>query len=276
MTMPHPPSRRHVLAGLCAASLAACAPLRPVRRPATTGPVSDPALVGLDAVIDISHLNRVGDLAAARTWSGILGVIHKATEGVGWVDSAYAERRAAASAAGMLWGAYHFGTREYSGAEQAAAFLATAQPGPDTLAVLDLELNELNPANSMDLGRAEEFVALVQRVTGRLPLLYVHPAWADGESMGGRGRSLDGMITPGSILAACELWLADYRAQPELPTAWTGRGWRMWQYAGDTPGRGGGPFRGWAGSVAGIDRCDRSVFAGTAEQLVRFWTGAPA
>ena len=54
--------------------------------------------------------SRVSDFAAVRR-SGILGVIHKATEGGDFVDKSYAIRQPQAEQAGLLWGAYHFGTR---------------------------------------------------------------------------------------------------------------------------------------------------------------------
>lgn len=60
-------------------------------------------------VIDMYHGNKVAnpDFAALRA-SGILGIIHKASQGSHYRDPAYASRRVAAQAAGLLWGAYHF------------------------------------------------------------------------------------------------------------------------------------------------------------------------
>lgn len=268
-------TRRQLVRGLAALplatlSLAGCAgrPAPPAQRPrATSRPVEVPADFGLDAVIDISHGNQVSDFTLVR--QSIQAVIHKASEGNDWFDPLYARRRPQAEAAGLLWGAYHFGTRQHSGAEQAAAFLAAAQPGPATLLALDLELNERRPANSMQLGQAEDFVATVLWSTGRLPLLYVQPAWADGATR--RGESLGGAIGPGSLLARCDLWLADYRDRPELPLGWAGRGWRLWQYAGDNTAAGAGPFGDMARQVAGLDRCDRSLFLGDGAALGRFW-----
>jgi lysozyme len=43
----------------------------------------------LNAVIDISHYNRDPDFTAARQ-GGIVGVIHKATQGADGVDPTYA------------------------------------------------------------------------------------------------------------------------------------------------------------------------------------------
>jgi lysozyme len=259
------------LAVLAAMPLAGCGTSPQFRRSwATLASVADPVAVGLNAVVDISHSNRVTDFAAARGQGNVLAVIHKATEGYDWADPRYTERRIAAEAAGLLWGAYHFGTYERPGAEQASHYLAVAQPGPETLMALDLELNERNPANSMDISRAEDFVLTILTATGRLPMLYIHPAWADGEAVGGRTRTLGGAIRAGSVLAQCDLWLADYRVRPELPTAWSGRGGHLWQYTGDEE-KSGGPFRAYARAVAGIERCDRSVFIADSDRLHRYW-----
>lgn len=234
---------------------------RPAGPPASTS--------GLDAVIDISHMVEVRDFTSIRN-SNILAVVHKATEGGDFVDASYAARRPQAEAAGLLWGAYHFGTHQYSGRDQARAFLAVAQPGPSTLMALDFEPNDPNPRNTMTLAQAESFVQTIHRETGRLPLVYTHPSWANGERYGRARMRLPQPIMPGSLLARCDLWLADYREQPELPIAWADRGWRLWQYVADQrpeDGAYGAPSR----AVAGVTHCDRNLFAGDAAGLRRFW-----
>src|SRR5262245_3996057 len=124
-------SRRAVMAGLAAAAgptLTACGSRQVAKRPAYTPPTAAATTpAGLDAVIDISHNVTVDNFVAVRR-SNILAVLHKATEG-DWVDPSYAYRRSQAEAAGLLWGAYHFGTGQYSGADQAMGFLSAAQPG---------------------------------------------------------------------------------------------------------------------------------------------------
>ncbi len=271
-------SRREVIGGLAGLAavmpLAGCAGQVPGRPRATAGPVMNPGDYGLDAVIDINHNDIVTDFITARLSGNVRGVVHKASEGNDWFDPLYQQRRQEAEAAGLLWGAYHFGTRQHSGAEQAAAFLTAAQPGPATLLALDLELNERIPSNSMTLLQAEDFVAAVLMATGRLPMLYVRPAWADGDPLPGTGYSLGGAIGPNSVLAQCDLWLADYRVDPELPRSWAARGWRLWQYAGDSGAEGSGPFGPLAHAVAGVDRCDRNLFRGDWPALASFWAGA--
>src|SRR5277367_3157730 len=187
-------SRRNILAGLAGLivpALSGCAERRvspSMSGTVRTQPVVTPA-GGLDAVIDISHLSLVSDFTLMHRHSNILAVIHKASEGGDWVDPVYGERRRQAEAAGLLWGAYHFGTHQYSGAEQAAAFLAVAQPGPATVMALDFEPNDRHPPNTMDINQAEEFVRTIHQSTGRLPLVYTHPTWANGGTYGHRGLS---------------------------------------------------------------------------------------
>src|SRR5262249_46005330 len=96
--------------------------------------------------------------------------------------------------------------------------------------------------------------------TGRLPLVYVHPSWANGR------------ITPDSILARCGLWVVDYHDSPEIPLAWATSGWRLWQYASDNYA--GRRAHGHTRIVQGLDRCDRNLFNGDVAGLYRFWNAA--
>ena len=231
-------------------------------------PPPDRASLGLDAVIDISRGVSVSDFRRVKQ-SGILAVIHKASEGGDYPDTACAARRPAAEAAGLLWGTYHYGTGASSGAQQAAFFLACSRPGPKTLLALDLEANDNNPSNSMRLDQAEDFVQTVARATGRLPVVYVHPTWANGDPLPNSGLSFGAAITPDSILARCDLWVADYHESPEVPRAWAARGWRLWQYAADESAS--HPAYGATSIVAGLSHYDRNLFAGDAAALYQFW-----
>ena len=127
------------------------------------------------------------------------------------------------------------------------------------------KLNENNPSNSMRLDQAEDFVQAVAQATGRLPVVYVHPTWANGDPLPNSGLSFDARITPDSILARCGLWVADYHDSPEIPLAWTASGWRLWQYAGDESAR--RPAYGQTSIVQGVSHCDRNLFNGDATAL---------
>ncbi|MBS0526916.1 MAG: glycoside hydrolase family 25 protein [Proteobacteria bacterium] len=269
--------RRGLLAGLAALSglsLAGCGGRHATTAPsyayAPPGGVSwSPKVDGLDAVIDISHNVQVSDFSEVRK-ANILAVIHKTTEGGDWIDPSYAPRRVEAESNGLLWGAYHFGTRQYSGVRQAQTFLAAARPTPRTLLALDFEPNDLNPNNTMTLQQAEDFVRTVHHATGRLPIVYTHAAWANGMHSGRRGVRLQRPVGPNSILAQCDLWLADPREEPVVPEAWANRGWRLWQYVANESD-GDAAYGTASRAVPGVTHCDRNLFAGNAAELHRYW-----
>lgn len=273
-------SRRNVLSGLAAVAISGCSapqsprqasvapdqyPALPPQNPPPPDPIASeppaPSARGLDAVIDLSSHNTVSDFRLVRA-SNILGVIHKASEGDFYADPMCADRRSQAEAAGLLWGTYHFGKGDSPGEQQAAFFLDSSRPTPRTLLALDLEPNEGDPSNSMTLEQAEAFVQAVATATGRLPLVYVHPGWAN-----------DGLrITTDSILARCGLWVVDYHDSPQIPLAWATRGWRLWQYAsGEYAGR---RARRRNRIIQGVGSCDRNLFNGDTAALYRFWNAA--
>jgi lysozyme len=200
-----------------------------------------------NAVIDLSHHNTTVDLQAAKA-DGILGVIHKATQGLTFQDPTYGTNRQQANAAGLLWGAYHFGTGA-DGVSEAEYFLNFAQPAPGDLLVLDFEQNTQGPTMTLDDARA--FVTHIHQATGQWPGIY-------GGSLLKQplGTSSD------PVLANCWLWLSQYGPTAVVPVNWAT--WTMWQYTDGAQGP--GPYQ-----VAGIGRCDRDKFNGTAAELTTFW-----
>ena len=77
-----------------------------------------------NSVVNMSHYDLVHADFVGMKNEGVVGVIHEATFPRLQRDWRYFERQAAASEAGLLWGAYHFGdgTNPIS---QADHFLAT-------------------------------------------------------------------------------------------------------------------------------------------------------
>jgi GH25 family lysozyme M1 (1,4-beta-N-acetylmuramidase) len=201
----------------------------------------------INAVIDLSHHNATVDLNAAKT-AGILGVIHKATQGVGYTDPTYQTRRADAARADLLWGAYHFGTGS-DGVQQADYFLKTVQPQPTDLLVLDFEANAQGP--SMTLEEARAFVTHIHDKLGRWPGLY-------------SGHYVKELLGTGTdpVLANCWFWLSQYGPTAVVPPNW--RNWTLWQYTDGAVGP--EPY-----SVEGIGRCDRDKFNGDIAALQSFW-----
>ena len=203
----------------------------------------------LNNVIDISHHNTVTSFQEVKN-SGIVGVFHKATQGGAVVDAKYNARRQRALDAGLLWGAYHFGTKGNVDA-QVENFLDTVNPSKTDLLILDFEPN--GESGTMSLAEAEKFVTLVKEKTGRFPGLY------SGQSF---IREKVGSNTT-TVLKNCFLWIARYSSEkPVAPPAWTT--FTLWQYtdgnAGDQPHQ-----------VPGIGRCDRDKFNGDDAGLRKLW-----
>src|SRR5574337_768953 len=118
-------------------------------------------------VIDISHHNTVKDFGLVKA-SGIVGVIHKASQGKAYADPDYDARRFHAETAGLLWGAYHFNTGDNI-KSQVAHFLTRANPDDKTLLVLDYEDNRLS---QMNIEQAVEFLHEVEAQVGRKAAIY--------------------------------------------------------------------------------------------------------
>lgn len=206
---------------------------------------------GLNVVVDLSHHNGPPDFAKAAA-AGVKGVIHKATQGERYVDPTFAPRRPKALAAGLWWGAYHFGVGG-DGVGQAEHFLATVQPAADTLLVLDFEANAQGP--SMSLEEARAFVQHVRDRTGRWPGFY--SGHYVKELLGTR-------VDP--VLANCWFWLSQYGSTAVVPPCW--RTWTLWQYTDGALGP--EPH-----DVPGLGRCDRDTFNGPLAGLKRLWGIAP-
>jgi lysozyme len=202
---------------------------------------------GLNAVVDVSHHNGEVDFVKLRE-AGILGVIHKATQGVSGVDPTYIDHRAKAQEAGLLWGAYHFGT-DADGVQQAIHFLDTVGDPSSAVVALDFEANPTGP--SMSLEEARAFVTHIRNATGRYP----------GPYSGHYVKELLGSSTD-TVLANCWFWLAQYGPTAVVPANWTD--WKLWQY---TDGALGPEPR----EVPGAGRFDRDLFNGSADDLRTFW-----
>ena len=201
----------------------------------------------LNAIVDISHWDREVDFPSLAS-SGVIGVMQKATQGQLDIDPTYDDNRSKATQAGLLWGAYHFGTGD-DGVAQAEHFLAVVGNYENVLLALDFEQNPVGP--SMDLEQARAFVTHVYAQTGRYPGLY-------------GGSYLKSLIGAGSdpVLAQCWFWIAQYGPTPVVPPNWPT--WTFWQYTD-------GAYGPQPHSAPGIGPCDRDFFNGPEEQLRKLW-----
>jgi lysozyme len=202
-------------------------------------------------VVDLSHHNEVEDWGKVYA-SGIRGVIHKATQGSTFVDAQYASRKTTAKAAGLLWGAYHFGDNSDVTA-QVANFLSAAGDLSDTLLVLDFEPNN---SNTMSFDQARQFLQLVYDKTGQRPTIYSGNLLKEG-----LGKKAD------PFFSAHRLWICEYGPKAVLPPGFTS--YWLWQYTGD--GIGNPPHAVYGVKGTGIDL---NVFGGT--DLAAEWCHMPA
>ena len=201
----------------------------------------------INTIIDMYHGNSI-DLEEVRD-SGVVAIIHKATQGATFRDSKYHQRREGAKALGFLWGAYHFSTGG-SVADQVENFLTYAKPEEDELISLDWEPSD---GPDMTLDQARDFVQMIKDETGRYPLVYGGHLLR--ESVG---------HNPDAILSNCPLWYARYAASPiGIPTAvWPT--YTLWQYTdGDA-----GPE---PHETPGTSGADRNIFQGTTQELKALW-----
>lgn len=203
-------------------------------------------------VTDISHHNTVTDLRATAA-AGIWGVIHKATQGTGFRDKTYNTRRSLARAAGMLWGAYHFGDNSDPTA-QVENFLSYAKPDAGTFLSLDYE-DHPTKSRTMQPKQMVTFLREIERRTGRKALLYGGNRIK--EDIGKLGSADRAYVT--SHL----LWLCQYGSNPKLPNGWSKA--FLWQYTDGIVGPQPRTIPGIQGHV------DLNVFSGTRDQLEALW-----
>ena len=207
-------------------------------------------------VTDISHHNTVKDLHAAAD-AGIWGVIHKATQGTGYRDSTYVQRRQRVLDAGMLWGAYHFGDNSDPVA-QVSAFLAYAKPDSSTLMALDYEDHPSGPSRTMRPQQMVTFLREFERRTGRKAVLYSGNVIK--ENIGKLSKA------DRDYVVSHPLWLCQYGPKPVLPPHFQSS--FLWQY---TDGRVGPQPHTLAGITGEVDL---NLFNGTRDDLERVWFSA--
>ena len=206
----------------------------------------------IDSIIDISHHNGPNLDFAALAAAGVAAIIHKATQGTGFVDPNYASNRVKALDEGLLFGSYHFGTGE-DGGEQALFYLETVGPQPGELLTLDFESNHAGP--SMALEEARAFVTVIHDRIGKWPVLYAGHDLK--EQLAGR---------PDAILSNCPLWIAQYGPKPVLPAGFAA--WKLWQWTDGAVGVNPLP-------IGGL-HCDRDRYFGSADELPAFWASVSA
>lgn len=190
--------------------------------------------------IDVSHAQQTVDWNAVRQ-AGKVFVFIKATDGITYTDPLFAANWSGAKAAGLLRGAYHFYETNDDPTAQAENFLHAVQIEPGDLPpVVDIERTKGAESASQIVQDLQTWLDVVERATGRAPVIYTGPGYWDSLGTSAFGRY--------------PLWVAEYGVQsPKLPAGWTR--WTFWQFSE-------------SGTAAGITGAvDLDVFNGTLAEL---------
>jgi GH25 family lysozyme M1 (1,4-beta-N-acetylmuramidase) len=187
-------------------------------------------------IIDLSHHNTVKSFADVKA-AGVVGVIHKATEGSSYVDKTLYGRAKAAMDAGLKWSTYHF-LRPGSMSQQMSHYLNTVDPRSGERMCLDHE------DAGVSLGALKEAVAYLLDDPRGLQVT-IYSGHVIKEQL---GNNRDDYLAENT-----SLWIAQYASAPSWPSA-TWPAWSVWQYT-DT-----GVMSGIAGA------CDLNAFNGGADQ----------
>jgi lysozyme len=192
--------------------------------------------------LDISHYQSVSsftDIAIA----GIVGIIHKATEGTSFVDKNYVGRRDPALAAGLKWSAYHF-LKHGNIAAQMEHFVETADLAPGSRGAIDYE----DAACTLD-----DLAEALETLEGLDPTMQIC-IYAGSLLKEQVGKAIYDWLMP------YPLWLAQYTSgTPSWPKQiWPQ--WALWQFSDK-------------GSVKGVSApVDVNTFNGSAENCAK-WFG---
>ena len=184
------------------------------------------SLGGVD-VADYQHPNGAPINWAEVASAGYTFAAIKATEGNYYVNPYYASDVAEAKAAGLHVAGYHFAIPNVSDGVTQADYAVSNSDYAVGGQMLPLELDiEYDPYSSNEcygLSQAQmvawitAFVDEVQRLTGKLPIIYTTADWWD--TCTGSAASF----------GADPLWVAAYgTGSPLLPAGWSS--WTFWQY----------------------------------------------
>ena len=230
---PRRPGRAGALvgaAGLAVALVIALAPaasargLAPSPSALATGDTTATVVEG----IDVSHWQGAIDWPKVAA-AGKKFAIIKATDSTNYIDPKYATNHAAAKAAGMWTGAYHFAqpsTTANDAVLEADYFAAHVNLGAgDLIPALDLEVSGGLSVTALQAW-VKSFLDEVTAKLGTRPMVYTSPSfWS--KYMGNSHALADAGYKT--------LWVAHWGvSSPTVPANnWGGHGWTFWQYTSD-------------------------------------------
>lgn len=168
--------------------------------------------------VDVSSYQKNVDFAKLKE-QGMTFAYIKATEGGSHIDESFREKWTAASAAGVLAGAYHYFRYNVSGAEQAKNFISVVGDKLDGRLIPAVDM-ELSPAEAKNPPEKESvvmalkaFLAALEEKYGVKPLIYAQKDYWEkylADDFGGYPRWVRNVYYP--------VWVD------------VGNDWAVWQY----------------------------------------------
>ncbi len=192
--------------------------------------------------IDISHNNGVIDWSSVLSQKNIHFIILKATEGVNYIDSQFANHLAALTKlplSNQSLGAYHFFHPKDAADMQANYFSQTllnvAKGTSFDYLALDVEVTDDCPPDKIALG-INEFFNVTKKQLKNSDILTDNICWLVYTSPSFWDEHVDPVVSAvgqsaiEKIIKNQALWIAEYTQQvkPHLPKGWCN--YRIWQH----------------------------------------------
>jgi hypothetical protein len=214
-------------------------------------------------IIDAFYNNSI-DWDEMKKDKRVVGILHKATEGVDFVDREYNTRRETAKQKGYKWGSYHL-LRKENTIEQAEFYLKTiGKNTKDEIMALDVECTENSPCNVPKYKvSAEEiniFLTHIKKKTGRYPIFYANNSVV---------KDLSENYPNDEILTKIPLWYARFKSSiTEFPKGiW--KSYTFWQFSSEINCK---PNQECLYRVSGtLSDMDINIYNGTIEELRTNW-----
>lgn len=185
--------------------------------------------------LDISHWQDIKDTPKKMDFekakaAGAEFVYIKVSER-GGEDSSFEYHWAAAKAAGLLRGGYHFLRWDLSGLVQARIFCKLMEDDPGELPpAADYEAPPKDgkyPSNSL----LEQFLVEVETKEDRIPFIYTSPGYWNAHGRNKFTKQID------QKWSYYPLWVAHYTSNPQPdPVQPWGTDWKIWQYTASGDG----------------------------------------
>ncbi|MFK8104125.1 MAG: GH25 family lysozyme [Saprospiraceae bacterium] len=155
-------------------------------------------------------------------------IICKATEGITYTDPDFQLNWKTIPELGLIRGAYHFYRTKDAPMPQAENFASTIKDlqATDLPPIIDFEGTSFEGSKQQNVENIQKdiltFLQSVEKHLNRKPMIYTN------NYIGNKY-----LNTPAFRTYA--LWIADYEAQtkPQLPKAWQGKNWLIWQKTGN-------------------------------------------